>query len=133
MAAAIHKSLTQTVQANNQYFKQCPSCKEVWQTQQKFLDDHNLEIIGYQVNFNNLELGLFLFNHATCRTTLSITAKSFRNMYSGPVFTVRKTFGEECPEYCLKKSVLDPCPVHCECAYVREIIQIIRNREKVPV
>jgi hypothetical protein len=118
------------IQQGIQCFKQCPSCGEVWQTQQDFLDDNNLTIIGYQVNFVNLELGYFLFNHDKCRTTLSIVAESFRNLHTGPIFKERKTQTTECPEYCLKQSILEPCPTHCECSYVREIIQIIRNWHK---
>jgi hypothetical protein len=111
-------------------FKKCPSCAHAWRSQQDFLNDPNLMIIGYQVNFDHLELGYFLFNHHTCRTTLSILAGAFKNLYTGPIFTERKTQSEECPGYCLKKSVLDPCPTHCECTYVRDIIQTIRNWEK---
>jgi hypothetical protein len=118
-------------QQKKKFFKQCPNCGERWPTQQNFLNDKNLDIIGYQVNFIKLEQGYFLFNHATCRTTLSLFANSFNNLYHGPIFSERKTQTAECPEYCLKKSVLDPCPVHCECAYVREIMQIIRNWKKV--
>jgi hypothetical protein len=114
----------------DQHFKQCPSCGEVWQSQQNFLNDKNLQIIGYQVNFIRLELGYFLFNHLKCRTTLSLVAKSFGNLYHGPIYKERKTQTDDCPEYCLKKSVLDPCLAQCECAYVREIIQIVRNWQK---
>jgi len=112
------------------YFKKCPSCTHIWKLQQDFLDDSNLVMVGYQVNFNHLDLGYFLFNHLTCRTTLSILAGGFKNLYTGPIFTERKTQSEECPGYCLKKSVLDPCPVKCECAYVREIMQTIQNCKK---
>jgi len=122
--------MERAAQKEEENFKQCPNCGEIWTTQQSFLDDKNLNIIGYQVNFLELELGFFLFNHSSCRTTLSLLAESFRNLYNGPVYKERKTQTAECPEYCLKKSVLDPCPARCECAYVREIIQIIRNRHK---
>ena len=124
------KIMKKESQQEEQYFKQCPSCGEVWQTQQNFLNDRNLNIIGYQVNFLRLELGYFLFNHNKCRTTLSLLANSFKNLYSGPVYKERKTQTADCPEYCLKESALDPCPAYCECAYVREIIQIIRNWHK---
>ena len=36
----------------------------------------------------------------------------------------------ECPEFCLHKSELRPCPAKCECAYVREIIQVIKDWPK---
>jgi hypothetical protein len=130
LATETGNSTIPTVLQETQNFKQCPSCGEIWKTQQLFLNDVNLEIVGYQVNFINLELGYFLFNHAKCKTTLSLFAKSFSNLYGGPIFKERKTQSDECPEYCLKKSVLEPCPARCECAYVREIIQIIRRWEK---
>jgi hypothetical protein len=36
----------------------------------------------------------------------------------------------ECPEFCLHRSKLNPCPAKCECAYIREIIQAIKNWPK---
>jgi hypothetical protein len=69
-------------------FKKCTFCGHRWQSRKDFLDDATTEMIGYQVNFDNLHLGLFLFNH------------------------------------------LVPCPAKCECVYVREIMQTVRNWQK---
>jgi hypothetical protein len=85
--------------------------------------------MGYQVNFPELEGGFFLFNH-TCGTSLGLMAGDFRGLYEGPVFSERATGTTECPEYCLHKSELRPCPAKCECAYVREIIQVIKDWPK---
>jgi hypothetical protein len=92
--------------------------------------DLGVELVGYQANLKELELGWFLFNHAECRTTLSIRSGEFRDLYNGPVFAERRTGSGECPGYCLRPEELGPCKAKCECAYVREIIQIVRNRGK---
>jgi hypothetical protein len=109
-------------------FKTCPLCKTRWDTRSDFLADPSLKIIGYQVNFNHLSAGLFLFNHS-CNTTLAIQAGELFDLYDGPIFTDRKTGGPECPAYCLHESVLHRCPAKCECASVREVIQIIKNKQ----
>jgi hypothetical protein len=111
-------------------FKTCPLCREHWNSREEFLDDPQIELIGYQVNFEALELGLFLFNHHTCETTMAIRAKHFKDMHKEPVYTERLTGTEKCPNYCLHKEILEKCPSQCECAYVRDILQIIRSWSK---
>jgi hypothetical protein len=113
-------------------FKQCPVCRHAWETRVSFLNDSGLELIGYQVSFQDLTAGLFLFNHA-CRGTLAVPALDFRDLYRGPVFRERATGGVDCPGHCLHSDDLNPCPTHCECAYVREIIRMIRNWPKIVV
>jgi hypothetical protein len=107
-------------------FKQCGKCKKKWENREEFLDDKDLKLIGYQVHFEDLELGIILFNHA-CNSTLGIYAKEFTDLYDGPVFAERATGSEDCSGYCLDQSNLMPCAVKCECAYVREILKIINN------
>ena len=111
-------------------FKKCPFCRYRWQTRKDFLVDASTEMIGYQVNFDHLQLGFFLFNHLNCGTTLAIPAGVFKDLYNGPVYSERLLGTEQCPEYCVHENRLDPCPAKCECAYVREIIQIVRNWQK---
>ena len=114
---------------NKANFKICPTCGFVWPTRNHFLRDPALEIIGYQVNFEQLTLGFFLFNHS-CKSTLSICAGDFSDLYRGSIFQKRATGSEECPGYCLLQPVLLPCPAQCECAYVREVIQVVKNFPK---
>jgi len=111
-------------------FKKCTCCDFCWHSREEFLQDPKLELIGYQVNFDNLQLGYFLFNHLTCESTIAIAAGSFTDLYNGPVFTERLTGSDSCPGYCLHDDILQPCTASCECAYVREILQIIRNWPK---
>lgn len=110
-------------------FKCCPKCHFEWPRRDDFLHDPELKVIGYQVNFKNLAAGIFLFNHS-CFGTLAIRAEDFLDLYHGPIFKERATGGPECPGHCLHEDDLAPCPSHCECAYVREILQLIRKWPK---
>ena len=110
--------------------KQCPCCGYVWQTRDTFLDDPRLAVVGYQVNFEDLLLGFFLFNHRVCASTIALPAGLFKDLYDGPIYTDRATGTEDCPEYCLHKGELEPCPAKCECAYVREVLQAVRHWPK---
>lgn len=100
-----------------------------------FVEDHSLEINGYAPDFDNLLEGLFFFTHhvAGCFSTMAVKAKTFADLYTGQKYLERKTGDAECPGYCFNKEELRRCEEFCECAYVREIIDIIRehpNRQK---
>ena len=111
------------------YFKKCPNCGFIWDSRGSFLADDSLVIIGYQANFKELTTGLFYFNHS-CEGTLALQAYLFGDLYDGPIFRDRATGSDSCPEYCLHREDLRSCPAECECAYVREIVQIIKNWPK---
>ena len=111
-------------------FKICTCCGEPWYSREAFLTDENVQLVGYQVNFEALELGYFLFNHLKCESTIAIHAGLFRDLYSGPVFSRRFTKSEKCPGYCNHKDELGMCPTECECAYVRGILHSIRHWPK---
>lgn len=110
-------------------FKTCPKCGFEWPTRAQWLRDPDLQLIGYQVNFSALKMGILLFNH-TCRTTLALQALDFEDLYTGQIFIERATGSEECPGYCLHQNELRPCPARCECAYIRHILQLISNWPK---
>jgi hypothetical protein len=114
-----------------QIFKKCSCCENPWLGRDEFLRDGNVDLIGYQANFNHLELGYFLFNHLTCQSTLAIPAGWFIDLYDGPVFAERLAGSESCPGYCLYETSLELCTAECECAYVREVMQVIKNWPKV--
>lgn len=111
-------------------FKQCTCCEFPWSSRNEFLQDANTELVGYQANFCQLELGYFLFNHLTCQSTIAIPAGLFKDMYDGPLFSQRLTGTEVCQGFCEDMDALEPCEAKCECAYVREIMQIIRKWPK---
>lgn len=110
-------------------FKLCTNCNTSWESRESFLSDPNIELVGYQVSFKNLKLGYFLFNHS-CKSTIAIHAGEFADLYDGPIFKERHTGDASCLGYCMHKSNLRPCPVQCECAYVREVLQIVKEWPK---
>ena len=113
----------------NNGFKKCPPCGTKWMNRDDFLGDPDIEMIGYQADFEELTAGLFLFNHI-CRGTLAVNAGIFQDLYDGPILEERIEGTEACLGYCEHEDELRPCPNQCECAYVREIIQVIRHWPK---
>ncbi len=111
-------------------FKKCTCCDAPWFSREDFLKDNDIDLVGYQVNFGDLELGFFLFNHLACESTIAVHAGMFRDLYDGPMFSECLTGSEPCPGYCLHKDILQPCQAQCECAYVREIMEIVRDWPK---
>ncbi len=110
-------------------YKVCTLCGREWSSRDDFINDPELKVSGYMADFDRLERGIFLFDHLSCRTTLALAVGNFRDLYKGPVFSERKTGTDKCPGYCLDKDELRPCPNECECAYVREILQLIVSRK----
>ena len=110
-------------------FKICPGCGKIWNTQDDFLSDPELKIIGYKADFEKLDYGMFFFNHLqeACRSTITIEVLGFKNLYTGPVYTAKRSGLPECLGYCLKEDQLERCKEHCECGYAREIIQTIKG------
>jgi hypothetical protein len=113
-------------------FKICSNCGHEWEGRDQFLSDPGVKIIGYQAHFEQLEIGFLYFNHS-CKTTMTFSASEFTDLYAGMIFQDRLTESEQCPGYCLYRGSLEACPAECECAYVREVIQIIKNWEKNPL
>jgi len=109
-------------------FKQCPCCFETWPTRESFLSDNNLDLNGYKADFEKLEYGLFFFTHlqTNCNSTMALEVSDFIDLYQGPRYPKRRTAEAECPGYCLDRDQLDRCNAFCECAFVREIIQLLK-------
>ena len=117
---------------NNDAFKKCPGCFKAWRSREDFLADGALELNGYKADFKELEYGLFFFTHKAdgCYSTMALEVKDFQGLYTGTIYPERKTASEECPRYCMKEKQLNRCAARCECAFAREIIQIIRECQK---
>ncbi len=94
-----------------------------------FIQDPTIELVGYMPTFDELVDGLFLFNHG-CGTTLACRVALFEHLYDGPVYRVKKIGDPECPRHCQDQADLSSCPVKCNCAYVRETLQIIKQWPK---
>ena len=111
-------------------FKKCTSCGHTWENRDAFLADPDIKIIGYEASFDNIKDGLFLFNHV-CKTTLAMDVKGFDDLYTGPVYDMSLAGTEECSDLCHDMTKLDACDAKCKFAYVRDIIQIIKNWPKI--
>jgi len=111
-------------------FKTCPCCAFTWASREEFLADPTLDLNGYQVSFKKLEEGMFLFTHNVdgCLSTMTIMMGEFRDLYSGEVYQENKATLEGCPGYCLHKDQLSRCDALCECAYAREVLQIVQEQ-----
>ncbi|MBN2201865.1 hypothetical protein JW777_07935 [bacterium] len=120
----LNKDITKTP------FKTCPVCKAAWDTRHDFISDPDIQLGGYQVNFDNFRLGFFLFNHMTCRNTLGVKAADFLDLHDGPVYEKRLVGTGDCPGYCLHQSELRPCPAKCECAFVRDVLDRLKRWPK---
>ena len=111
-------------------FKRCSKCDFRWPSREIFLQDPQIQGIGYQSFDQHLELGSFLFNHLTCDTSLALKVKLFLDLYQGPKYTRWLSGEDECPGHCLSKHNLEPCFERCEGTYVREILQKLLNWPK---
>ena len=111
-------------------FKQCPMCNQKWETREEFLEDQHTVLIGYQANFKMLEKGLFLFTHTVlqCGSTIGIYASEFLDLYNGPRYPDTRALTPGCPQYCIHEKQLQRCDVLCECAFVREVADIISKK-----
>lgn len=110
-------------------FKTCPLCQHPWKNRDIFLADPDLEIIGYQARFEDVDEGLFLFNH-TCETTLAVEVEQFYDLYKGPRYEEALTDTDECTGLCNHIEELSRCSAKCRYSYVRDIIQIIKEWPK---
>jgi len=128
----LHRAVEgRSIMAVKPIFKAC-TCGKSWSTRDDFLSDTDNRLIGYQANFQELELGLFYFNHESegCHTTISFYAKTFSDLHDGPVFKENLKGVDSCPDYCVKKEEMRSCPLRCECAWVRDVIGIIQKWPK---
>lgn len=112
-------------------FKKCPCCKYGWETRDQFLDDKTLIVNGYSADFEDLDLGLFFFTHQVenCGSTMTMHVKEFKDLYKGEIYSERKTLGADCPRFCTDKYQLARCEARCECAWVRILLILIKNRK----
>lgn len=108
-------------------FKSCSSCSRVWQSREDFLADPAVELVGYQSFIQDEILGLFLFNHLACRTTLTVRAARFEDLHDGPIYRLRRRAAERGPGLCLARGEQAACPSACECEYVAGVVESIQR------
>ncbi len=116
-------------------FHRCSGCQREWSSRASFLTDRQTALHGYQVNFTEVKAGWFLFHHLreTCNTTFALPVELFADLYQGHCFTQRLEGASECPRHCDQIENLEPCSLSCECAWAREVVQIIKAEKNHPL
>ena len=113
-------------------FKVCPGCHCVWEDREKFFSDPNLEVVGYQVNYDDPNAGFILLTHEIpeCEATLAIEVSAFSDLYTGPICEDLLENTEACPGHCRDMSSLERCAKECKCTFARDILQVLRDWPK---
>jgi hypothetical protein len=109
-------------------FKTCPTCDRRWSTRQDFLDDPEVVLVGYQSFIQDAVLGLFLFNHTVCESTMSVHGGRFEDLQQGPIYALRTgRVPRSEGEVCLASEADADCPHECECGYVARVVQALKG------
>ena len=103
-------------------FKVCPSCRHEWATRHHMLTDPEVSFVGYQAWVQDGVLGLFLFDHLPCSTTMAVSARLFEDMRPGSTYEHRDRPPAEVPGYCLSGGTPAGCPPRCECDFVAQYL-----------
>lgn len=109
-------------------FKRCHKCNTQWPDRESFLKDPATKILGYQVFFNDLKKGMFLFNHS-CGTTTAVHVRQFLDLLDTPLSSGRHPDDRECPGTCQNKNIMSPCSPKCRCAFISRLMEIIEARK----
>jgi hypothetical protein len=106
-------------------FMVCQMCGDLWQSASAFLRDALVLFVGYQQASVN-SVGVLLFSHLRCGTTLSLPADALAQFSRGPVLRDScAPRGRWDDDYCLARKGNRVCPPQCPCAYVAEITRLI--------
>lgn len=111
-------------------FKRCSVCSHLWRSREGFLSDPSVRFLGYQADLSQTELGLFVFLHDSCGTSMGIKADEFTDLYDGPVFSEPSSGSHEAAQYFLDENDLLPLVTDPAHSYVRDTIQTILGWEK---
>jgi hypothetical protein len=111
-------------------FKSCSLCHKSWPSREEFLSDGDVTLVGYQPDFEDLDLGTLVFNHVTpeCGTTMEIEIESFADLYGGPIYETPLNGTDECHGHCLRIENLERCEQRCKNAWAREVARIVFDR-----
>jgi len=100
-------------------------CGSSWSTREAFLRDPSAVLAGYQAHFEQLELGLLLFHHRSCRTTFGIPVGAFTDLYDGPIYQESLHDGDRCNKLCTDHKALRRCPEQCRNSWLREVLHLV--------
>lgn len=130
------------METSSLYFKTCPLCSTSWYTIDDFIRDSEIEVIGYQPHPEKTGAGLFIFGHRHCNSSISVQLEALSDLQVcltqdadsvyiiGPDMIQEENSTEVCYTNCLRKTDSSNGNKRCECAYVREVIQLIKHLPK---
>ncbi len=110
-------------------FKRCTVCNHEWKDRDSFILDPAIQLIGYQAYPENLNRGLYLFNHE-CGTSLAVHVEKFLDLYQGPKYSLSMLSNNGCPGYCRIENELSDCRLECSCVHFRKIMKIMLSMKK---
>jgi hypothetical protein len=110
-------------------FKTCTMCKAHWDTCKQFVEDPELGLNGYLVDFDEPRKGLILVTHhrTSCGSTIAVRAEELEHMYSGPKHYVHNTGKPDCGGHCLTENDFSACSATCDMRWIRDVMQLIKE------
>ncbi len=107
-------------------FRICGSCQEQWASEQDFVLDPDIRLLGLQVVPNLPDGNLLVFGHC-CGTSISLFAKRLRQLMPDPEDDADlPVIGyEECVLNCRGLEDLARCDRPCPKARDRRLVQVI--------
>jgi hypothetical protein len=112
-------------------FKSCSCCEHRWETRDDLLEDTDVQLVGYQADFADLDRGLLLFTHLTrdCGSTMALEVGEMIDLIDTPrhARTLRGT--DDCRGHCLSVRNLGRCNAPCRNAHVRDLMHEILERQ----
>ena len=106
-------------------FKKCSACDKTWKTREEFLQDAEIDLVGYQSTFTMSKPGLFLFNHV-CESTIAIFADVFEDMSDEEIYQSCDAHLDNHPEHCCKSATGESELNSCVCKFAHEMSNKLR-------
>lgn len=115
------------------HFQACGACKRRWPTQESFLLDPAVRLLGLQAVAHDSDFNVLIFEHR-CGSSISILTPRLRNLLPGPgpdEPAARLIGTEECRGHCRTLADLEACGAPCSGARDRMLLRIVL-RMKTP-
>ena len=112
-------------------FKKCTKCNHEWETEEDFISDNSLLLIGYMANLTKRLDGVFLFNHEypNCETTLGIKITDFKSALPKHLANSPIERPPNCPGHCLSKENMCKCnETHCLGNIIRDALHFLQSK-----
>jgi hypothetical protein len=113
-------------------FQVCGSCRDAWPTEDSFVLDPNVRLLGLQSDLTHPDINLLVFEHG-CGSSISILSKRLRHLLPEPRPgdpAVRLMGTDQCRRHCLVLGDMEACDAPCSNARDRELMLLVRRMKK---